>query len=214
MIPIQYRNSPVITALADFFAQYFDPSKTIDSFYDNIMNLDTANGYGLNVWGRIVGASRFVTIPALDVKFWGFNGTPNYPFNQGIFYVGERTDSLAPAYRLADPAYRTCIMLKAMLNICRMDARSINNVLNVVFAGRGDCFCVDNGDMTMDLDFQFYLEPWELAVLQSNEYCPKPAGVSLNRITVFDPQSVLMFRETGLGDAFGQRVFFSSSREV
>lgn len=210
MIPIQYRNSPAITAMADFFSQYFDPSKTIDSFYENVMNLDTANGYGLNVWGRIVGASRFVTIPALDVKFWGFNGTPNYPFNQGIFYVGERFDGQTPAYRLADPAYRTCILLKAMLNICRMDAASINQVLKTVFGSRGNCYVIDNGDMTMDLIFRFYLEPWEIAVLQSSEYSPVPAGVGLNKIQIIDLDSVFMFRETGLGSAFGEKVFFSA----
>lgn len=210
MIPIQYRNSPVITAMADFFAQYFDPKPVIERFYQDVSNIDTANSYGLDVWGRIVGANRFVTIPALDVKFWGFDGTPNYPFNQGIFYVGERFDGTTPAYRLADPAYRVCIYLKALLNICKMDAHSINRVLKTIFAGRGDCFVIDNGDMTMDLEFRFALEPWEIAVLQSNEYSPVPAGVGINRIHVIDFDSVLMFRESGLGSAFGEKVFFSS----
>lgn len=210
MIPIQYRNSPVITAMADFFAQYFDPKPVIDDFFNKVSNLDTANTYGLDVWGRIIGANRFVTIPALDVKFWGFDGTPNYPFNQGIFYVGEKFDGRTPAYRLADPAYRTCILLKAMLNICRMDASSINRILKTIFAGRGDCWCEDNGDMTMNFEFRFYLEPWEIAILQSNEYSPVPAGVGINKIRIIDFNSVFMFRESGLGSAFGEKVFFSA----
>lgn len=211
MIPIQYRNSPVICAMADYFTQHFDSERAIENFYNNVSNIETANSYGLDVWGRIVGANRYVTIPALNPKFWGFNGTPNYPFNQGIFYVGDNVSTITtPAYYLSDPAYKTCIYLKAMLNICPMDVQSINNVLQTIFAGRGDCYCIDNGDMTFELDFRFYLEAWEIAVLQSNEYFPKPAGVELKRLLIFDPNSVVMFKESGYGDAFGDRVFFSS----
>jgi hypothetical protein len=53
----QYGTSPRITALIDFFAAWFglDP---FDLFFNDLWNIDTAVGYGLDVWGRILNFPR------------------------------------------------------------------------------------------------------------------------------------------------------------
>src|SRR5260221_2382599 len=67
----QYANSPIITQLISNFFQYVDPTVNIDAFYDFVWNLDTAKGYGLDVWGRIVGVQRQLNVPV--GKFLGFD---------------------------------------------------------------------------------------------------------------------------------------------
>src|ERR1700742_1997604 len=58
----QYANSPILTTLITNFAGYVDQARNFDNFFDLIFNVDTAQGYGLDVWGRIVGINRILTI--------------------------------------------------------------------------------------------------------------------------------------------------------
>ena len=213
MIPVQYSNSVKIQALANYAQQWFNSEDKLNLFYGVVMNLDTASGYGLDVWGRIVGANRYITLPDLDTKWIGWNGTKFFPFNQGFWYSGQ--DNTLKSYRLSDPAYRRCILLKAMLNISTLSCPQINQALNLIFGERGASWCEDLGNMAMALHFRFSMEPWEIAVIQYDDYCPKPAGVILARIEYFNPERVVMWRETGYGGPWGERVFQSTyTREL
>jgi len=58
----QYSNSPTLTQLILNLFSYLDQTKNFDSFYDLIYNIDTAQGYGLDVWGRIVGVNRALEV--------------------------------------------------------------------------------------------------------------------------------------------------------
>ena len=58
----QYANSPIICRLISNFNESLDPSKDIKLFYDLFWNLETAQGVGLDFWGRVVGISREVII--------------------------------------------------------------------------------------------------------------------------------------------------------
>ena len=60
-IASQYANSPTILSLIESFNAAVDPSKTIDNIWVKILNLSTAEGFGLDICGRIVGVTR--TIP-------------------------------------------------------------------------------------------------------------------------------------------------------
>jgi hypothetical protein len=61
----QYGNSPTILALIDSFNAAIDPTADINNFLTHIWQVDTAQGFGLDIWGRIVGVSR--TIPTNPV---------------------------------------------------------------------------------------------------------------------------------------------------
>jgi hypothetical protein len=56
----QYANSPTLLALIEDFNSAVDPSGDIDNFYSWIWNIDTAQGFGLDIWGRIVGVGRAI----------------------------------------------------------------------------------------------------------------------------------------------------------
>jgi hypothetical protein len=174
----QYANSPIIVGLVAAFDAWIDETQNLDSFYDDIWNVATAQGYGLDVWGRIVGVQRVVTIQ--QGQYFGFNEQqPTVqdfgPGGIGPFYTGVAATT---AYSLSDQTFRTLIYAKAMANISNGSVASINSILRTLFVGRGNCYVVDGLNMTMEYVFRFQLLPVELAIVEQSGVLPKPLGVA------------------------------------
>lgn len=178
----QYANSTILTQLIANFFQYIDQTENLDSFFDNIWNVDTAVGYGLDVWGRIVGVSRVLAIP-LTNKYLGFEEATNVnsdPFDQSPFFGGA---GLTSNYQLSDSAFRTLIFAKALANISNGSIASINQLLLNLFPSRGNCYVTDNGGMVMTYTFAFTLSSVELAIVTQSGALPKPVGVAVSVVT-------------------------------
>ena len=194
----QYANSATIVQLVKNMNEYVDPRADFGAFFDYVWNVESAQGFGLDIWGKIVGInSRTVQVTA-DTKYFGFETgvDDTYPFNEGVFYEGEDDLDL---YRLSDTAFRTAILVKAMANISRCTAPAINAILQNLFRGRGACYAVDLGAMQMRYVFRFYLTPWEAAIIDQMGILPRPAGVELlSKLVV--TSSFFGFDEMG-GDA-------------
>lgn len=127
----QYANSPILTTLITNFAGYIDPTANIEEFFDLVINVDTAQGYGLDVWGRIVGIARELTVILPSSTFGFAEGAPSWePFNQGTFYFGI---PLTETYILGDPAYLQLILAKGLANICDGSIPAINQLLINLF---------------------------------------------------------------------------------
>lgn len=175
----QYANSPILTLLIENFDQYIDQTQNFEDFFDLIWNVDTAVGYGLDVWGRIVGVTR--TLSVSDTVFLGFEQQlPTVgSFGSGIFYSGN---PLTSNYQLTDNAYRTLIFAKALANICDGSIPAINQILLNLFPGRGDCYVTDGQDMTMTYTFEFPLTPVEIAIVGQSGVLPKPVGVAASLV--------------------------------
>ena len=61
----QYGNSPTILSIIESMNAAIDPTVDINNFLINVWQISTAQGFGLDIWGRIVGISRIVpTTPA------------------------------------------------------------------------------------------------------------------------------------------------------
>ena len=171
----QYANSPVILQWIDYFSQNVDPTESIDAFYDQLWNVETAVGYGLDVWGRIVGVER--TITGATQKYFGFQEAGDLsadPFNQSPFYSGE---ALTGNSTLSDDAFRTLIMAKAAANIWDGSIPGLNLIMRTLLPGLV-CFVTDGQNMTMTYTFQFTLSALQIAILQNTNVLPRPAGVS------------------------------------
>lgn len=56
----QYSGSPTIVQLLSDFRDNIDPQADINLFIEKVMNVDTAEGIGLDILGRIIGMSRVV----------------------------------------------------------------------------------------------------------------------------------------------------------
>lgn len=67
----QYADSPVICRLISRFDECIDPRADRRRFYDTVWNVSTAQGFGLDIWGAIVGIGREVMIAAQD-EYIGF----------------------------------------------------------------------------------------------------------------------------------------------
>lgn len=173
----QYAESPTLGQLIQYFQQYFDPTANFNAFYSQIWNIYTAKGYGLDVWGRILGVGRVLELTSST--YFGFTGpvsASGVPFNQGVFYNGE---TLTSNFSLPDPQYLQLLLAKAAANICNGSIPAINAILLFLFPGLGNCYVTDGENMTMTYTFTFALSPVQLAIVFQSGVLPKPAGVAL-----------------------------------
>lgn len=211
----QYANSPTVSQLIENMNGYLDPRANMLAFYNTVWNVNTAVGFGLNIWGRIVGVSRVIPIPGTSGVF-GFE-TADRPFDWqnfgstlptgrgGPFFAGQ---VITGGFTLDDNAYRTLILTKALANITATTAPALNALVQNLFPGRGVAFVIDRGNMAMTYVFQFKLTQIEYAILAFSGVLPHPAGVQVNVIVV--PGGFLGFKEQGPPDVpFGQGPFYS-----
>lgn len=179
----QYANGAVLPQLCQNMALYIDPTRDFDAFFDTVWNVITAQGLGLDIWGRIVGVTRVIQLAAPGQSFFGFNesGDPvqRTGFGQGPFFSGQ---ALTNNFTLSDDAFRTLILAKALANICDGSIPAINQILINLFPGQGNCYVIDNGDMTMVYKFDFVLSATQSAIIQSG-VLPRPSGVSTSIVS-------------------------------
>lgn len=173
----QYANSPILDQLVVNLAAYFDQTKNFDDFYDNIWNIDTAVGHGLDVLGRILGVSRTLTV--VSTPFFGFEQqVPTVdtwgPQGLGTFFSGTSATS---NFNLTDQAYRTLLFAKAFANVIDGSIPSINQLLLNLFPNRGNAYVIDSGGMALIYRFVFILSPVEAAIITQSGVIPKPVGV-------------------------------------
>jgi hypothetical protein len=178
----QYANSPTLMQLITNMNGYIDPAANINQFYSMIWNVLSAQGYGLDVWGRIVGVSRILQVATSDYfGFSGPDGASGLPASQAPFY---NSGSLTSNYSLLDEPYRTLILAKAMANICNATIPAINQILINLFGAAGplpiagNSYCTDGEDQTMTYTFSSGLSPLQAAIIYQSGVLPRPAGVS------------------------------------
>jgi hypothetical protein len=199
----KYANSPVMLALIDAYNSSIDPSTDIDKFYNDVWNIATAIGYGLDVWGRIVGVNRVVTITG-NSTYIGFNeaGTISDTFGQAPFYSGTIATS---SYSLSDDAFRLLILAKSFMNVSRASISTYNAVLTNLFPGRGSAYVTDTGGMNARINIQFALQPFEVTILKNGVITP-PTGVTFSILQA--DNSTIGFAESGNAATFGNGTFF------
>ncbi len=176
----QRANDPVTLALLASIAENIDPTNDIENFYDYVWNVLTAQGFGLDIWGAIVGVDRYLNTTQ---KFFGFEeaGTVSAdPFNQSPFFSGNLDKGTVA---LSDPAFRLLVLAKGIANVCNCSITTINAILNYIWAGRGGAWCTDGENMTMTYTFNFALSPVDLAIINSG-ILPKPLGVSYTVVQI------------------------------
>lgn len=169
----QYANSPVILALIESFDDAEDQTENFQNFFDFIWNITTARGYGLDMWGRIVGVSRTLQV-ATGVNF-GFEGTDQVGFGQAAFYSGG---GVTENYDLSDTEYRNLILAKAFVNIIDGSMNMINAFLQSLFPDQGQAYLTNGRDMTMVYNFSWHLTPVQQAIVEQADILPTPSGVA------------------------------------
>lgn len=180
----QYASSPIIQRLISDRASYF-PNAWVDDFYSKVWNVDTAQGFGLDIWGRIVVIGRSLRIATFDRSFgyyeaWsgssGVSPAPGPIIINGLAFVlapppspGLTDDRItpfddAPFYDgvqatevvvLSDAAYRKLILAKALANISDCSMPSLNYALRNLFDGSDSRRCYATTNNKMDLSYVF-----------------------------------------------------------
>ena len=181
----QYATSKRMRAVIDAFWQAINPKSDIDLLYTKLVNPRTAEGYGLDVWGRIVAIGR--SYLAVD------DGTPYFGFDPPEGVKNERLNTFgnAPFYkqiygkvRLADPMFRTYVFLKALINIGDSSLASLNQAVKLLFPD-ADIQILHTGTMVLRVLILSPLSESDKAALDNLPWLP--AGVGLEIYQVITP---------------------------
>ena len=205
----QFANSPALLSLVNSFNDSIDPTHNIDAFVANVWNINTAVGYGLDFWGRIVGVKRALYVPGSGGKTFGFKEETTAhitTFGIGAFFGGV---NITPNYSLGDAQYRRLILVKAFSNISDRSIRSMNASLLQMFPGRGNAYVADAGAMTARLTFNFSLTSIDLAIVLQSGAFAGPTGVNVTLTSIALPY-IFTFSESGTrGKGFGLGAFYT-----
>lgn len=203
-IQSQYASSPRMSALVAAIGAGLDPSDDIDLFYGNAFNPKTAVGYGLDCWGRIVGANRLLTGVDAGDDYFGFipigDNDRITPFDEAPFY----TKTLSNSFILEDEAYRLLIFTKAMANISTLTLPSMNYIFAQMLDGIDVAVLHDS---TMHLRIVINdseLQDFQRTLLKRDDMGIIPAGVGWS-LYELDPDS-FGFDGSGL-ESFNNGVF-------
>ncbi|MBZ6385160.1 DUF2612 domain-containing protein [Pantoea piersonii] len=196
----QYAASPNIRSLIESFNTTMDMEEFTDEFLTAIWDVSTATGYGLDVWGKIVGVPRLLNVRetatyfGFDESYVSSSDDSPKPFDEAPFFEGVQ---LTTTVRLSDDGYRKLIMAKAMANITDCSIPALNSALSYLFGDEGNAFVAITGIMSMSYVFDFNLSPVEWAILLNSSAIAKPAGVSVS-IMSLDFNNTFGFSEAGL----------------
>ena len=186
----QYAASPRILALLVKKAALLDPGRVLLRWDEGIFNPKTAQGVGLDIWGRIVGIGRKLWVENVD--FFGFHGQNLQNFAQAPFWIKSLASGQVD---LSDEAFRFLIFYKAMANIGESTMAAVNSMLSALFEadhGPGSCYVLETGVMEVRAVFNFYLSGYEQALLEQHGLLDRPAGVGFGWYQ-HDPQELFGF---------------------
>lgn len=171
----QYANAQPFLNFVDSFNSSVDPGANVDDFYSTVLDIDTAKGFGLDIWGAILGVGRNLLATAAG-KYVGFNegqtsANDYQPFGSGVFYVGQSQG----AFTLGDEAYRTLLMAKALSNIIDGSIPAYNRLLTLLFPTKV-VYCNVTASKQVQLIFNPGATPFELAIVNNSGALARPVG--------------------------------------
>lgn len=178
----QYADSPRFLEILQNVNEYADPTIDLNMFYALVWDIRTAQGYGLDVLGRKVGVSRIVTLPGASTNYFGFDeGGYWQPLGQAPFWAGTPS---ATSYAMPDEGFRSLILAKALANISRCAIKSMNDVISLLFPGRGRAYVVSLSTTganyrSIVYAFEFILTSVEVTILYQSGVLLRPTGVTV-----------------------------------
>lgn len=195
----QYRKKPRARATAKLLND--EVYKTFDDAIKvaEILNIDTASGYALDLVGRHVGVSREQQNLILK-DFFAFTQTEKKQgFNKGEFY--RLGNSLKGSFYLNDSDYRFLIKAKIIKNY--QTGTLENSYKSLEFLLGAGNFIFDNYDMTLNLVLKnAKTTQFLINLIFKNDILARPIGVGLNVILIAD-KKCFGFKQNKVNLAFG-----------
>lgn len=208
-IQSQYSASKKILALAAGFQERIDPHVDVDLFYRKMMDIYTAEGFGLDNWGVILQIGRTIPGPYAGDCF-GFDGSGLVPFDQLPFVPDSGSGAAVTMITLDDELFRLLLLYKALANISASDAATQNKLLSVLIdtgiGGFGNvAYVLEIDTMVIRWVFEDYMTPLQLAVFRVAGTLARGAGVGWELYAI-SPDQVFGFDGSGM-QPFNQAPF-------
>lgn len=150
----------LITQKESWYTKYV--TNFIRDFFWNIFNIDTANEFGLTIWGKMLGLDRNV-----------------------VFIGGE-------SHYLTTEQYRFLLKGQILkFNMKNVSVPEINKYLRVIFnlEDNSQAFVKDNQDMTITYNItkdMGLLQEEITQLLNYYDFLPRPAGVGVNVVLSYE----------------------------
>jgi hypothetical protein len=185
----QYAASPAMNSILRAFRKEMSPRGDCLLFFENIFNVDTAKGIGLDIWGRIVAIGRTIEDPLT-----GYSLT------------------------LDDERYRRLILYKALSNINQSTIPALSTLINILYpkapgavinierpGAYADGSLYNRSVMKIRWVFETFFDAEDLAVFRVAGTLNRGAGVGWGLYAI-DPAQVFGFDGQEL-QPFNQGVF-------
>ena len=183
-IQSQYAASPHITNLVNAFWDALNPDADIELFYNKVFNPDTAEGMGLDVWGRIVAIGREYLTTDTTNPYWGFKLPEVADGRVQNFGNAPYYKKINGIVKLTDTAYRLYIFLKAMINIGDGTLAGLNKMIKYLFP-HDTVYIIHTDTMVLRLVVESPISQADLDALLNLPWLP--AGVNLEEYQIITP---------------------------
>lgn len=211
LLILQYRNKPKARETIKIGAEIYLADGLIFQLQD-VLDIDKAKGFCLDLIGKILGASRKVQGLLIDRKYFSFEKenalgfSTKYKTSDGMFKTYY--NSTLSFYSLGDEDYRVLLKFKALANVQRASMAQMDENLWNTFGG--DVLLKNNQDLTITYIVANKLNIPLLAALKKG-YLRAPIGIGLGYILeVPYPTKIFGFNSKHPTNAIG----FSTKNDI
>lgn len=204
LLILQYRNKPKTRETVKIGAEIYLADGLIFQLQD-VLDIDRAKGFCLDLIGKILKASRKVQGLLIDRKYFSFERegalgfSTKYKTSDGMFKTYY--NSTLSFYSLGDEDYRVLLKFKALANIQRASMAQMDENLWNAFAG--DVLLQNNQDLTITYIVANKLNIPLLAALKKG-YLRAPMGIGMGYILeVPYPTKIFGFQRKHKTNAIG-----------
>lgn len=174
----QYEDAEKLKALIQAKQDWYEKNQTQfwSDWFSNVFNVDTANDFGLAVWGRILDVGLGLNVEStIGLPHFGF-GIHHQNFNNGPFARATNGEQA-----LSTDQKRLIIKLRYFQLISRGAVTEINQFMGELFSPYGSVYVRDGLDMTMTYVFKFQPTSQIQTVLNMG-LLVQPAAVEVNYV--------------------------------
>ena len=171
----QHDNAKALRSLIESKQDWYNINQATfwTNWYRDVFNIDTANDFGLAVWGRILNVGLGLQVDStIGIPHFGF-GIYHRNFNNGNF---ARATSGEQA--LSTDQKRLIIRLRYYQLISRGTVTEINEAMARIFGDLGQVFVRDPLDMSkITYVFKFTPSSRVRLILDRMNLLPRPSGI-------------------------------------
>lgn len=171
----QHDNATALRSLIESKQDWYNVNQATfwANWYRDVFNIDTANDFGLAVWGRILNVGLGLQVDStIGIPHFGF-GIYHRNFNNGNF---ARATSGEQA--LSTDQKRLIIRLRYYQLISRGTVTEINEAMARIFGDLGQVFVRDPLDMSkITYVFKFTPSSRVRLILDRMNLLPRPSGI-------------------------------------